>query len=88
MILFAFCGLIALCAVVVAGWAVFSGQIQEQGLDALFLILVCLLVAAVFALVPFLAYRKGLLRLRNAKPQPAPEARKKAEASAATQEQL
>jgi hypothetical protein len=61
-----FCLVVALAALAIAGWTVVTGQIRQQGLDALFLILVCLLLAAAFVIVPFLAYRK-----RAAKTAPA-----------------
>ena len=42
------CGLIALGGMAAAAWVLFTGQIGKQGLDALFLLLVCLLFIAVF----------------------------------------
>jgi hypothetical protein len=73
-----FCLAVALAALAVAGWTVATGQIQQQGLDALFLILVCLLLAAGFAIVPFLAYRKRMLPGRSRKPAPAGETHRQA----------
>jgi hypothetical protein len=42
------CGLIALCSMATIAWILFTGQIGKQGLDALFLLLVCLLFVAIF----------------------------------------
>lgn len=64
-----FCALVALAALAVAVRTVAAGQIGEQGLDALFVILVSLLVAAAFSVPPVVAWRKGLLR--RSSPQPA-----------------
>ncbi len=57
----ALCLLIALGALVVALWTLATGQIQRQGIDALFLILVCLVFAVAFSLAPVRAIREGLL---------------------------
>ncbi len=54
--------LLALVALGVAAWALLSGQVRAQGVDGLFLIVICLLLAAAFSFVPFLAIREGLLR--------------------------
>lgn len=56
------CLLIAAGALGVAGWTVLSGQIGEQGVDALFLLAVALMTALVFAAIPLEAARKGVLR--------------------------
>lgn len=56
------CLLIALAALGVAVWTVVAGQIQEQGIDALFLVLVCLVIAFAFSLTPARAIREGLLK--------------------------
>jgi len=42
------CGLIALGSIATIAWVLFTGQIGKQGLDALFLLLVCLLFVAIF----------------------------------------
>jgi hypothetical protein len=80
--------LIVVAALGVIAWTILTGQVGEQGLDALFLIMVCLLVAAGFGLVPFFAWRKGLLpqlRRKRSEPEASPE-RKPAEASNVSQE--
>ena len=61
IIINALCALIAVVALVVAAWVLISGQIQRQGLDSLFLVLVCLLAVAIFLPTPVEAIRKGLL---------------------------
>ena len=69
---------VALAAVV---WTAVSGQLEAQGLDAIFLIAVCLLVAVVFSWVPVRAVRQagpgwlGKFKKRNV---PAGEAAKAA----------
>ena len=42
------CGLIALASLAAVVWVLVTGQIGKQGLDALFLTLVCLLFVVVF----------------------------------------
>lgn len=54
--------LIALGALGVAGWVLVSGQIQRQGIDGLFLFLVCLLIAVAFSLSPIRQIRRGAWR--------------------------
>jgi hypothetical protein len=49
LVLLVVCGSIALGGIVTIAWILFTGQIGKQGLDALFLILVCLLFIAAFA---------------------------------------
>ena len=56
------CGVIALGAAGVAVWALASGQVWEQGIDGLFLVIVCLLTALVFAPIPLEAARRSPLR--------------------------
>lgn len=56
------CGLIVAGALGVALWVVFSGRIAEEGVDALFLVIVCLLTAAIFAPMPLQAMRRLPLR--------------------------
>jgi hypothetical protein len=68
VILAACCLLIALGSLGVAAWFVISGRLSEQGVDGLFLLVVCLSLAASFAFVPMQAIRQGLLReLRGAR---------------------
>jgi len=68
LILLAFCLLIALGSLMVAGWFVISGQVSEQGVDGLFLVVVCLSLAAGFSFVPVQAFRQGLWNeLRSAR---------------------
>ena len=52
--------LIALGALAAAVWTLFTGKIGREGIDGLFLVLVCLFLAATFALLPVQALRKGL----------------------------
>jgi hypothetical protein len=42
------CGLIALVSLAAVAWVLITGQIGKQGLDALFLVLVCLLFVVMF----------------------------------------
>jgi hypothetical protein len=60
ILLSAFCGLCVLVALGVAGWAIVSGQIAEQGLDGIFLLLVCLLIGLAFSAIPLQTVRKRL----------------------------
>ena len=53
------CLLILLGALGFAGWTLVSGQIHKQGIDALFLVTVCLLIALMFAPIPIGAIRRG-----------------------------
>jgi hypothetical protein len=57
-----FCLLIALGCVGAAVWALVTGQIGEQGIDGLFLLIVCLTIALIFSFIPLQAARQGLLR--------------------------
>jgi len=60
------CSIIAFVALAAAVLAVATGQLETQGVDALFLIAFCLLVAGLFSWIPLLALRKaGLGRKRN-----------------------
>ena len=58
----AVCLLISVAALGVAGWAVITRQTARQGIDALFLILVCLLFAFAFSLPPLQFWRSGQLQ--------------------------
>jgi hypothetical protein len=62
LLLHAFCAACALVAFVVAVWAVVSGAIADDGIDGIFLLLVCLLVAVTFAMIPAQAVRTGKWR--------------------------
>jgi hypothetical protein len=68
-----FCAVVALASLGVAAWMLFSGRAQD--LDALFLILVCLLFALCFSIPPLQALRSGgfgqLLRRNKTAPGPA-----------------
>lgn len=57
-----FCLVIALGGVILAAWLLIGGAVATQGIDPLFLALVCLLVALIFSVVPLQAYRQGLFR--------------------------
>jgi TRAP-type C4-dicarboxylate transport system permease small subunit len=78
------CALIAAGALGLAGWIVVSGQILNTGIDALFIVLVCLLMALLFSLGPLSALRAALLQ-KKAQPKkgekPAQEEGKKAAAN-------
>lgn len=67
------CVLVALGAVAAAAWSLISGRAAEQGLDGLFLIIVCLVFAALFSILPVLSLRSGALMhmLKGNKPEPA-----------------
>jgi hypothetical protein len=56
------CALLALGSLVAAGWTVLTGQIADQGLDAVFLVVVCLLSAVMFSIIPLRAIRQGKWR--------------------------
>jgi hypothetical protein len=49
------CGLIAVGSMAAIAWILLTGQIGKQGLDALFLALVCLLFIAMFIPIPLRA---------------------------------
>jgi hypothetical protein len=53
------CILLALGSLAAAAWTVLTGQIGEQGLDAVFLVVVCLVAALTFSLIPLRAVRQG-----------------------------
>ena len=53
-----FCLVVAVCGIAAAVWALVTGQIEKQGLDAVFLIVVSLLIAAMFAPIPVKAIRE------------------------------
>jgi hypothetical protein len=64
--------LIALAALATAVWVVATGQAQD--LDALFLILVCLLFALLFSIPPVQVIRSGVLRQLITRRKAAPTA--------------
>ena len=74
----ALCVLIALGAVAAAAWSMISGRASEQGIDGLFLIIVCLVFAALFSILPVQSLRSGTLMhiLKRNKPEPAAAAEK------------
>jgi hypothetical protein len=53
------CILIAAGALATAAWALISGQLGEQGIDGLFLVAVCLVIALIFSMIPLEAVRRG-----------------------------
>lgn len=53
---------IALGALALAAWSIISGRAMEQGMDGLFLIIICLLTAVVFGLIPSKAIRQGAFK--------------------------
>jgi Na+/melibiose symporter-like transporter len=57
----AFCLLVCGCGLAVSAWLIATGQIERQGIDALFLLAVALLMAFSFALIPLQEIRRGLL---------------------------
>ena len=60
LIIFVLCIVVVLGSLGAAGWAAI--QVLKQGIDALFLLIVCLTLAAAFAFVPFQAWRDGTLK--------------------------
>jgi hypothetical protein len=79
------CVLVALGSVAAAGYSLISGRAAEQGVDGLFLIIVCLVFAALFSIIPAMSLRSGALAhlLKRNKPEPAaPEEPKTAPAAA------
>lgn len=71
LILSAISLLVAIGALAVLGWALVTGQVREQGLDALFLIAVCLLIAFTFGAIPLRTLRKVGLKglLKRSRPE-------------------
>jgi len=62
LIINALCLLIAIGAIGVAVWAVLSEQVTTQGIDGLFLIVICLLIALAFSFSPMRELRRGQWR--------------------------
>ena len=86
IILNALCVLLSIIGLAVAAWVVISGQIQKTGLDALFLVIVCLLAVVIFLPTPIQAIRKGLLGdLQKGKAKPPGAAEAKAQPAVASQ---
>jgi len=54
-----FCIVVALGGLVVIAWAILSGRIATEGLDAIFLIFVALTGVALFSIIPLQAVRRG-----------------------------
>lgn len=80
------CLLIALAALGYAGWGLFTGQIWIQGVDGLFLILISLFIAFLFALNPLLEIkRNGLQGLLGSSPGSSPA---RAEATASSSKEI
>lgn len=81
------CLLVALGALGIVVWALVSGQAMNQGIDGLFLVIVCLLIAAAFSMGPLKELRRGVLRdlllNRTKSKPPEPEARQAAAAASA-----
>lgn len=68
-----FCLLVVIGALAAAGWALFTGQVFEQGIDGLFLLVVCLGIAAAFC-APLAGPAKKLMqRKKAAAAAPAPQ---------------
>lgn len=75
VVMIAICTLIALGALGVAAWTLLTGQIHGQGVDGLFLLLVCLSLAAAFSLPLLRVFPVARLRQwieARRKPQAAP----------------
>jgi hypothetical protein len=62
LIINALCLLIAIAAIGVAIWAVLSGQVIREGIDGLFLIVICLLIALAFSVSPMRELRRNKRR--------------------------
>jgi hypothetical protein len=62
IIVTALCALIVLGSLAAALWVLVTGQIGKQGLDALFLLSVCLIMVLMFLPMPLQAVRQGLLK--------------------------
>lgn len=55
------CILVVLCSLGVAASTLVTGQIARQGLDALFLVCVCLLLAVAFSIYPLMNMPSGVV---------------------------
>lgn len=56
------CLMLVIGAVAAVVWALVTGQVEEQGIDGLFLILIALIVAGAFGSVLLGSVRRGALR--------------------------
>ena len=76
------CLLVVLGSLAAAGYSLISGKASEQGIDGLFLVIVCLVFAALFSIIPMQSLRSGeLMRvIKGNKPQAAEEESKAAPA--------
>ncbi len=70
------CLVIAVGALAAGAWTLATGQLVEQGIDGLFVLVVCVLTAVIFAVLPLQAIRRGELSglLKRRPPKPAPPA--------------
>jgi len=88
LVLNVICLVFSLAALAVAGYTVVTGQMFRTGVDGLFLTLMCLLLALVFAINPLLALRNGelggLIKGRQ-KSSAQPEAKQAAEQKTTSQ---
>jgi cytochrome c oxidase subunit IV len=57
MVVVALCLIVVVCSIGVIFWILGTGQIRKQGVDALFLVVVCLTFAGAFSFLPFQAMR-------------------------------
>lgn len=80
------CVLVALGAVAAAAWSLISGRAAEQGIDGLFLIIVCLVFAALFSILPVQSLRSGALMRIVKGNKPLPAAKEEPEAAPAAAE--
>lgn len=52
------CLLLVVGALAVAAWALITGQVANEGLDGVFLLIVCATIALVFSVIPLRALRQ------------------------------
>jgi len=81
------CVLVALGSVAAAGYSLISGRAAEQGLDGLFLIIVCLVFAALFSIIPAMSLRSGALAQLVKRNKPQSAAKEEPQAPAADKSQ-
>lgn len=79
------CLTVVLGSIAAAGYSLITGRASEQGIDGLFLIIVCLVFVALFSIIPAMSLRSGALAqlLKRGKP----DAAAKGEAPAAEKSQ-
>ena len=89
LLLNGFCAVCALAAFAIAVWSLASGAISDEGIDGIFLLLVCLLVGVTFSWIPLQAVRSGRWRqwMGAKEPKPAPPGQGKAASVAAGKSQ-